>query len=205
VLLCLYKKRKEESVTVDILATDCKHGKHHLSRSLLIHLWELPVLLYFYEIQSIQLWNDILPFFGRCCISDMADVSESETGHGRCGRRCVAMGCSNTNNEGVSLHQFPFDRPNINRQWVAFVTTKRKDWKGPTKHSVLCAAHFRPESFSLKSRILQSMGNPSRKVLEKDAIPTLQSTTNRHFTDEQPPAKKPRTAFIKRENHRVST
>lgn len=56
-------------------------------------------------------------------------------GKGR--RMCVAGGCSRRKSDGVSLHQFPFDRPAFLLQWTAVVHNYRKNWNSPTKASVL--------------------------------------------------------------------
>lgn len=88
-------------------------------------------------------------------------------GKGR--RMCVAGGCSRRKSDGVSLHQFPFDRPSILRQWTVFVHNSRKNWNGPTKASVLCSAHFTEDSYPAKYRLMESVGVPvQRKELERD-------------------------------------
>lgn len=92
------------------------------------------------------------------------------------GRRCVAGGCSSkkTSENGISLHSFPVDRPAILRQWVKFVKVTRKNWSGPSKHSVLCSLHFNEECYPTKFRMMDSMGV---KELEKEAVPTIQPFT----------------------------
>ena len=67
---------------------------------------------------------------------------------------CVASGCNNVSNreKGIALHIIPFfgnDHAEARKRWkkwVDFVKAKRAHWK-PTKHSVLCAEHFKPEDF----------------------------------------------------------
>ncbi|XP_062567897.1 THAP domain-containing protein 10-like [Saccostrea cucullata] len=89
-------------------------------------------------------------------------------------RMCVAGRCSRKKADGISLHQFPFDRPAILRQWTAYVKNSRKNWTGPTSASVLCSVHFSPDSYPAKYRIMESMGVPvQRKELERDAVPTV--------------------------------
>ncbi|XP_060072400.1 uncharacterized protein LOC132552262 [Ylistrum balloti] len=118
------------------------------------------------------------------------------------GKRCVAYGCGNTTLDGVSLHFFPLDRPEICKVWTAFVRRKRDLWDGPTKHSVLCSEHFGEDCYPMQYRFLQSMGRtpPKKKTLIKDAVPTI----NKGCTNvEETPVKRPRTAFAKRENRRI--
>ena len=45
------------------------------------------------------------------------------------GKRCVVMFCNNTNDNGVSLHQFPKDEK-VRQKWIEFVVRKRdpKSW-----------------------------------------------------------------------------
>ena len=79
------------------------------------------------------------------CKQIMADADpddEAQTKKRVCGKRCVAMNCSNTHKDGVSLHHFPIDRPPLLSQWVKFVKTKLKNWSEPTKYSVLCDDHI---------------------------------------------------------------
>ena len=40
------------------------------------------------------------------------------------GKRCVVMFCNNTNDNGVSLHQFPKDEK-VGQKWIEFVVRKR--------------------------------------------------------------------------------
>ena len=82
----------------------------------------------------------------------MSEVQKENSPISRGGRRCVAGGCSNTTLNGVSMHSFSEKRPDIYRQWVAFVKRKRKDWT-PTRHSLLCSAHFAEDCFPLKFRL----------------------------------------------------
>ena len=69
--------------------------------------------------------------------------------------RCVAAGCGNVKNpkEGISMHFIPYygdERPEPERRrkkWVDFVKQKRARWE-PSKTSVLCSLHFKPEDFT---------------------------------------------------------
>jgi hypothetical protein len=124
-----------------------------------------------------------------------------------------------TAENGISLHSFPMDRPAILRQWISFVNVTRKNWSGPTKHSLLCSLHFKEDCFPAKYRIMDSIGVKYRKRdLEKDAVPTIQAETSspigmspllgdkRKLHTDSPLSstpKRPRRAFQKREADRV--
>ena len=59
--------------------------------------------------------------------------------------RCVAVACSNTHCDRVSLFRFPRD-PNIRKKWVKQVQHTRAKWK-PTGNSVLCSEHLEENCF----------------------------------------------------------
>lgn len=101
-------------------------------------------------------------------------MEETPKTESRGGKRCAAWGCSNTYKDSdVSLHSFPFDRPEILRQWITFVKTTRKDWSGPTKYSVLCSNHFDVDSYPAKYRLMESMGQTvTKRKLNNNAVPT---------------------------------
>ena len=69
--------------------------------------------------------------------------------------RCVGAGCGNVKNpkEGISMHFIPYygdEQPEPKRRrkkWVDFVKQKRVRWE-PSKTSVLCSLHFKPEDFT---------------------------------------------------------
>ncbi|XP_062601407.1 uncharacterized protein LOC134263113 [Saccostrea cucullata] len=104
------------------------------------------------------------------------------------GKFCVAAGCTSTNRDNVSLHEFPKEeiRPEIRRLWITFVKTKRKDFTNPTKYSVLCEKHFAPKCYPQEYLIKESMGfEVKRKSLLPDAMPTV------HTVDVSCPEKRP--------------
>lgn len=135
--------------------------------------------------------------------------SSSSTASSSKGKRCVAFGCSNFYKDGVSLHLFPLKNPPVLKQWVAFVKRKRSDWPGPTRYSCLCSAHFTPDCYPMKYRVMESAGTKiARKDLVKDAVPTIDSVSiSDQFSNEESSSqskKRKRMAFTKRENARVS-
>ena len=75
---------------------------------------------------------------------------------------CIAAACSNQRDEakGISLHVIPFfedERPEARRRrkkWVDFVKKKRAKWQ-PSKHSVICSLHFKPEDFERRAVLRQ--------------------------------------------------
>ncbi|XP_062596145.1 uncharacterized protein LOC134257557 [Saccostrea cucullata] len=138
----------------------------------------------------------------------------------RTGKFCVAAGCTSTHKDNVSLHDFPKEskRPDIRRQWIAFVKTKRKDFTSPTPHSVLCEKHFAVHCYPMEYMIKRSIGmEVKKKSLLPDAVPTIHliGTVNpllgkRSSSDVDAPTtsrpsqqKKIRSAFLKRECFRA--
>ena len=96
--------------------------------------------------------------------------------------RCVAVYCSNTSTDGVTLHEFQFIRDhNQLKAWINFVKTKRKHWDGPTKTSALCSDHFALDCYPFKVRfeIEQTGKRPKHARLNDGAVPTIHA---------QPPA-----------------
>ena len=123
------------------------------------------------------------------------------------GKRCVAYGCNNLYKDGVSLHLFPLKNPAILKQWIAFVRRKRAGWEGPTRFSCLCSAHFTPDCYPMKYRILKSAGTGvTKKDLIKDSVPTIDAVldTVAVANKEASSKSRKRMAFTKRENKRVS-
>ena len=93
---------------------------------------------------------------------------------------CVAYGCTNTYANNVSLHKFPNadKRPDVRRQWVAFVRNKRKDFDNPSQYMCLCEQHFKESCYPIQYKILKSMGKEDlilKKTLLPDAVPTIHS------------------------------
>ncbi|XP_058873916.1 zinc finger protein 431-like isoform X2 [Acipenser ruthenus] len=84
-------------------------------------------------------------------------------------RRCVAGGCSNTNEGRFKLHKWP-KRPEVARVWTAFVRKTSASWRKPTKWSHLCSAHFEERCYETTA-IARSCGIQPR--LRADASPTV--------------------------------
>ena len=147
-------------------------------------------------------------------------MEETPKTESRGGKRCAAWGCSNTYKDSdVSLHSFPFDRPEILRQWITFVKTTRKDWSGPTKYSVLCSNHFDVDSYLAKYKLMESMGQTvTKRKLNNNAVPTkhvnigtpkqnVMDVPGKRTADPTTPCsapKKARRGYQKREAQRVS-
>uniref|UniRef100_K1RZ66 Uncharacterized protein n=1 Tax=Magallana gigas TaxID=29159 RepID=K1RZ66_MAGGI len=84
-------------------------------------------------------------------------------GKGR--RMCVAGGCSRRKSDGVSLHQFPFDRPAILRQWTAFVHNSQKlERSYQSSCALFCPFHgeFLPSQVSLNG--VDGSSRPAERV-----------------------------------------
>ena len=83
--------------------------------------------------------------------------------------------CSNQKDKakGISLHVIPFfedEQPEAKRRrkkWVNFVRQKRAKWQ-PSKHSVTCSVHFKPEDFERRFDLLQPGGKAAPRWLRKD-------------------------------------
>lgn len=118
------------------------------------------------------------------------------------GKKCVAVGCSNTHKDGVSLFKFPRD-PHLCKRWTDQVKRTRAQWE-PTEHSVLCSLHFEMHCFETDCIISQSPGFSRRKMrLKVDAIPTIFRRPKKQGDEPEsmPPPK--RTAYEKRQRARV--
>ena len=98
--------------------------------------------------------------------------------------RCVAAGCSSTRDvkEGISLHRIPFfgnENPEAKKRrkrWVDFVKLKRGNWE-PSKASVICSKHFKPEDFTrvytgfeAEDNEKLEEGNIMSRILKKDEL-----------------------------------
>jgi len=70
--------------------------------------------------------------------------------------------------KSISLHVIPFfedNRPEAKRRrkkWVDFINQKRAKWQ-PSKRSVICSVHFKPEDFEQKF----VPGEPGRKLMPR--------------------------------------
>lgn len=98
------------------------------------------------------------------------------------GKRCVVMHCNNTNNNGVSLHQFPKNEK-IRQKWIEFVVRKRdpKSWTCGSGH--ICSDHFEHNNF--ENYYAKISGLSSKLVLRKDAVPSIQPPSPRTSTDSE--------------------
>jgi len=119
-------------------------------------------------------------------------------------KTCIAAGCSNTNQNGVSLHKFPSGVA-LRKKWVDQARRHRNKWK-PTAYSVRCSQHFESACFMVNSILSQSLGlGKKRACLKPDAIPTLftKLISGKETKTDNLPQKK-RSAYEKRERHGVS-
>ncbi|XP_078491859.1 uncharacterized protein LOC100175833 [Ciona intestinalis] len=108
--------------------------------------------------------------------------------------RCVVGGCSNSYKNKVKIHKFP-KSPIAKQCWVKFVQCTRADFEQPSKNSVICGKHFKPDCYWKK------FGSTTELLLES-AIPTVKSKKDAPAT----PQKRKRTyvafAFAKRSRQR---
>ena len=86
-------------------------------------------------------------------------------------KRCVAMNCSKTHQDGVSLHR-PTDT-SLRLQWTRQVQRTRSNWTGPSQHSVICSDHFTSDCFEEDTAIAAQFGIEKRVRLKPNAVPTV--------------------------------
>ena len=87
---------------------------------------------------------------------------------------------------------FEDDRPEARRRrkkWVEFVKQKRAKWQ-PSKHSVICSVHFKPEDFERRFSLGETGGRSMPRWLRKDefgccVFPTIH-TVGKGDTMEKP-------------------
>lgn len=126
------------------------------------------------------------------------------------GKRCVVMYSNNTNENGVSLHQFPKNKK-IRQKWIEFVLKKResKSWTPGSGH--ICSNHFKENDF--ENYYAKTSGMCSKLVLRKEAVPSIQQQTdfkNKKCRSASPTTDTPRSsrgksnALTKLRAHRVS-
>ena len=117
--------------------------------------------------------------------------------------RCVAAGCSNTvKQKGISVFSFPKDKM-LKRKWSNQVKRTRVAWRGPTANSVVCSEHFTEDCFDESYKLHQSFGLKKRRRLKDGAVPTIFKKRDGKSCSDDPPSKQIRTAYAKRERHRV--
>ena len=122
--------------------------------------------------------------------------------------RCVVGGCSEVRSleNGIALNTMPFygdERPvakKRRKRWIDFVRLKRAQWE-PSKSSVICSKHFKPDDFVRKYTLVKDQEALSIPHLERNSFgittfPTVH--TEVHVAeDEQPLSKLTRDFIIK--------
>ena len=98
------------------------------------------------------------------------------------GKCCVVMFCNNTNDNRVSLHQFPKDEK-VRQKWIEFVVRKRdpKSWTPGIGH--VCSDHFKEKDF--ENYYVKMSGLCSNMLVRKEAVPSLQPTPRTSSDSEQ--------------------
>jgi hypothetical protein len=113
--------------------------------------------------------------------------------------RCVVVGCSNIPDlgKGIGLHAIPFwgdNRPipqERRRKWIEFVKLKRANWE-PSKWSVICSKHFKPEDFQRRYSNLEGLEKfwiprLKRDDFGVDVFPSMQETPREKQTPRAAP------------------
>ena len=121
-------------------------------------------------------------------------------------RMCVVGGCSNRKTEEISLHHFPTEQ-DVREMWIKAVISTRKNWKGPSKDTVVCSEHFEADCFDPSYDLKKSMGLKARRDLVKGSVPTKfkrpQPNTMEDAYKKVYTGNKSGSAFDKRERRRV--
>lgn len=115
-------------------------------------------------------------------------------------KRCVVAGCGNVSDKekGISLHLIPYsddersEAKKRRKKWTDFVKLKRAKWT-PTKYSIICSDHFKPEDFSRRFTLFEgdSESSVGNKVLKRDefgicVFPTLMpAAVARHMSERE--------------------
>ena len=56
---------------------------------------------------------------------------------------CVAANCNNSQTApGITMHEFPRNRPAVRRMWIKFIQFKRADFLAAPRHAHLCSEQF---------------------------------------------------------------
>ena len=98
------------------------------------------------------------------------------------GKCCVVMFCNNTNDNGVSLHQFPKEEK-VCQKWIDFVVRKRDPKSWTPGSGRVCSDHFEEQDF--ENYYAKMSGLCSKLLLRKEAVPTVQSTPRTSSDSEQ--------------------
>ena len=91
--------------------------------------------------------------------------------------RCVVGGGSNVRSleNGIGLHTIPFyddkhpEAKKRRKRWIDFVRLKLAQWE-PSKNSVICSKHFKPDDFVWNYVLLKDQEAPSIPYLVRDTF-----------------------------------
>ena len=62
---------------------------------------------------------------------------------------CVAANCNNSQTTpGITMHEFPRNRPAVRRKWIKFIQFKRADFLAAPHYAHLCSEHFSERDFA---------------------------------------------------------
>ncbi|KAI5729271.1 hypothetical protein M8J76_000908 [Diaphorina citri] len=124
---------------------------------------------------------------------------------------CVAFGCKNSagkfdaTGKKIQFHRFPWNNKLQLDKWV--VAMKRENWY-PTKHSMICSAHFKPSDYLdrpgterkyLKEQVVPSLfsfakSKPERRPLVRASLPSKSAASSPlpgHSLSTDPPCSRP--------------
>ena len=86
-------------------------------------------------------------------------------------KRYVVQFCGNSNKTGHSKHMSPRDL-NLRWQWTKFVQVKPAEFVEPSKHSVICGAHFTSDCF--EGDYMREIGFKMSTGLIPSAVPRIE-------------------------------
>ena len=124
-----------------------KYGKFNKNAAILVHVrvLALGMGLAMYDVKTRTRRSSVSAFSLCLLASRVESPSKSFENLKEMPTRCVAAGCG--------MHFIPYygdERPEPKRRrkkWVDFLKQKRARWE-PSKTSVLCSVHFKPEDFT---------------------------------------------------------
>ena len=95
--------------------------------------------------------------------------------------QCIAYGCYNNSSpektaKGISLHRLPLTNAHLLSLWK-----KQIHLKNPrlTATAQLCSTHFQESCFIATNPIRKSLGGSTKRLLKKDAVPTIFSFSSK--------------------------
>ena len=88
-------------------------------------------------------------------------------------RYCCVPNCPHSKRRGFARgFSFPKD-PELSRQWIALIKQHKGPLWTPSRHALVCHAHFKPGDYKVPLQSLAQVGGKARKDLKKGAVPSV--------------------------------